>query len=646
MSSLYERAIKYAENARQALIDKHLNTNASPQQGRATWVGYDTNGRPLIKQNGVLLVARVEGNISLPPGAPVIVDKNGVISVRKSQKKEEAKKAEKKKKKKPRTFKKNRPLINLTIEEFTEEALGYELYGVTDVFGIWTPNVGEYFSTSLTCFRADWEYRANYCYDPPTQRELLYYNVTSLNRTIYYELAERRWGPTFVQEGDTSRQFWTGDPAVQSDILRSFNWYFSQRSDYINYWVHEEGNGPMPSTASPPSLPFNFEDKYTLMEDVVTGFYYDYRTISTFSSCNGRAIFHSRIIRVTRPATALTQGDSFLDSVYDPNNYDYDTALSNYGVWESDCVKRGVVVQGENRTHRFIDPVTKNVAREDTPYLSFGSPFYNISHYYGFYWSFELETETSLLRTEYLGPEGHSTHTSSMTMQQYDTRREIIADFFNKMSGGDTNWKLWQAWKESYPSFSDYLLIEDFLYDEQSWLNQWPQGLVYDEWKKTLTIVTDVADGGTNVYSAYVGDLPEGVSFAGIPGIYLPDNYNPSTTTNQDFIDSGWTAEGPMKDSGLGEIHAPFAIKEIQIFDIISYSITSNIVTITTATPHIYTDGSAISISDSPVTILNGPRIVLSGQSGSDTFTFQLTADDVETTETSGKVSPQAIFEL
>lgn len=632
MSSLYERAIKYAENARQALIDKHLNTNASPQQGRATWVGYDTNGRPLIKQNGVLLVARVEGNISLPPGASVMVDKNGVISVRKSQKKEEAKKAEKKKKKKPRVFKKKRPLINITA--FTEEALGYEIYGVTDIDGFTEPGSEVSFSQQWTGARADWKWAQNvdvFWWDD----EYLYYDITNFTGLNSYTLRQTTYRPFFLRELDTGRQTWAATAAEYPNIMSSFSWHFSQRSEYpiLNTFA----TPPVPQVATLPGLSFNFEDKFTLVENVVTGSYSDNQTISNYSSSNGKVIFHSRIIRLSRPGPRLTAGRTmFSTSVYDPDNYDF-TKRNSYTDNLLPSPNRTITASGaEDRTWRFIDPQTGNLKRENEPLFYTGTVI-NFMTYYGIYWSFDTESETTTLRIENLGTENEG-------VSSLDTRKTRVANFFNQMNPGDTYYKLWQAHKAGYPGYDDSLIIEEFLHDPDSYLNTWPQGLVHDEEKKVLTIVTDIADGGTNVYSAFIGDLT--VGFANIPFFYLPENYDPNVTTDQDFINAGWTAEGPVADSGTGPIDASFAFKEIQIFNIVSYSVTSNIVTITTATPHIYTSGAEIRISLSPDAFLNGDHTILNATPDTNTFTFELTFGDTETTETTGEVSPQAILEL
>lgn len=128
MSNIYERAIEYAENARKGLIDSYTTNAKYAQQGKATWVGYDTANRPIVKQDGVVKVVKVEGRISLPPGSTVMVDKNGVVSIRQPQKPPEKKKPAKAKKKDRRVPKKNRPLIITSEEqEILIEDIEYEL---------------------------------------------------------------------------------------------------------------------------------------------------------------------------------------------------------------------------------------------------------------------------------------------------------------------------------------------------------------------------------------------------------------------------------------------------------------------------------------------------------------------------------------
>jgi hypothetical protein len=116
MSNLYERAIEYAKNARETLIDRYSSSAGGAKGGKAIWLGYDSQGKGIVKQEGVTKTVNVEGRISLPPGATVMVDENGTISVRQPSKPDPKKKAIEPKKKKRRVLKKNRPLI-ITAEE-------------------------------------------------------------------------------------------------------------------------------------------------------------------------------------------------------------------------------------------------------------------------------------------------------------------------------------------------------------------------------------------------------------------------------------------------------------------------------------------------------------------------------------------------
>lgn len=128
MSSFYDRAIEYAENARRTLIDRAASSAAQAEQGKATWVGYDSNNRAIVRQDGVVKVVKVEGRISLPPGSTVMVDRNGVVSIRQPQKPPEKKKPARAKKKERRVPKKNRPLIFTSEEqEILIENIEYEL---------------------------------------------------------------------------------------------------------------------------------------------------------------------------------------------------------------------------------------------------------------------------------------------------------------------------------------------------------------------------------------------------------------------------------------------------------------------------------------------------------------------------------------
>lgn len=80
---------------------------------------------------------------------------------------------------------------------------------------------------------------------------------------------------------------------------------------------------------------------------------------------------------------------------------------------------------------------------------------------------------------------------------------------------------------------------------------------------------------------------------------------------------------------------------EEQVLSIATYLISSNAAVITTTTAHSYYTGLIISISDSPVTALNGTHTITDATPGTSVFVFTLTEDDVTVTATTGTITPQ-----
>ena len=78
-----------------------------------------------------------------------------------------------------------------------------------------------------------------------------------------------------------------------------------------------------------------------------------------------------------------------------------------------------------------------------------------------------------------------------------------------------------------------------------------------------------------------------------------------------------------------------------QILSIATYSISSNAAVITTTTVHSYYPGLIVTISGSPVTILNGTHAITAATPGTNVFIFTLTEADVSTTATTGTIAPQ-----
>jgi len=133
--SLFDKLDKYAEQARQILIDKYKGKQIQPNktskavEGVAYWQGYDSNGRGQVKQGGKIVTVNTIGNINIPVGTAVYVDSTGTIEIKKKKKVSQPPKFEPKKPK--RTY----PSVNREILTDEGEARINPVYILTQEYG-------------------------------------------------------------------------------------------------------------------------------------------------------------------------------------------------------------------------------------------------------------------------------------------------------------------------------------------------------------------------------------------------------------------------------------------------------------------------------------------------------------------------------
>ena len=89
--TLEDQVRRYAREARAILLSQ---ASQQPSSGIAEWIGYDANGRGLVKQNGKTRQVNVIGNISLKRGQLVLLDANDTIQIMDLPPREQPRRAE------------------------------------------------------------------------------------------------------------------------------------------------------------------------------------------------------------------------------------------------------------------------------------------------------------------------------------------------------------------------------------------------------------------------------------------------------------------------------------------------------------------------------------------------------------------------
>jgi hypothetical protein len=70
----------FSEEARRILLQKALEQKTQ-KSGKAFWQGYTTNGNGIVKKDGIYIVVKVIGNISIPKNTIVYVDEQNTIEI-------------------------------------------------------------------------------------------------------------------------------------------------------------------------------------------------------------------------------------------------------------------------------------------------------------------------------------------------------------------------------------------------------------------------------------------------------------------------------------------------------------------------------------------------------------------------------------
>lgn len=108
--SLVDQVREFARLARLAIIQQ-LQADGKAKPGKARWIGYDSNGNGLVKQDSEIRTVKIIGNISLTTGSNVYVDEENTIEIKQKRRAAERPKFERAALPKPKEQLVYRPLV-------------------------------------------------------------------------------------------------------------------------------------------------------------------------------------------------------------------------------------------------------------------------------------------------------------------------------------------------------------------------------------------------------------------------------------------------------------------------------------------------------------------------------------------------------
>lgn len=425
---------------------------------------------------------------------------------------------------------------------------GVEVYGVDGIDSFAVAGTVQEASIPFTGYAATWKWNESSEINLPVfglPYTLQYYNVVPVPLTNFYSTQHTRWRPAFNEELKNSRKFYLGDTYTINNDLTGLDWTFSHRSQLNNV------PGATSTASTPPQLPFLLEEKVLVDQNA---FPYPVRAESPWSEdgtvltrSDGKFIYHSRLIIYVAPTDDYLEGSGPGKLIYDPNDYETQAApyTTSTGTYLSET------------THRSVYAV-----RDETPRI-WGTKFLagadqQLSHFQALYWRFDITTKETTFFTSLLGAIQGEIR-GNIIPSRYSDALEIVGRWFDGMHPSDPSRRLWKAYSDNYTTLFNFV-YEDFLSNPSGFLLRWPPGLVYNEQTGLLTIVTGL--NGVDTPRIFSKDIGPNVNyFSTIPVIHLPDGYNEFLTTEQDFIDKGWKAEGLIPENTLAPLDQYFAFK-------------------------------------------------------------------------------------
>jgi hypothetical protein len=414
---------------------------------------------------------------------------------------------------------------------------GFEVYGVE--LSSATPVL----NSEVSFFEAFTWYILDFVVDnpPPYDNHTVVSSttITNLNSNDYRK-QDTYWKPEFALEKPRSRQFWLATPHQVKDHLLSFKWTFRQSSLNAGYNKVQEQRAVISDLALDlPSTTVVDETVY-VKSDLSQG------VKRTFTSCDGKYIYHSRLLRTIKPTSSIYDSPwTFNQSILDPDYYE--RFHLNIFRFSGSLRHRARHYEAQQWTQRLLPQKLSN--RYQGGIIN-GPATSNLYRIHGLYWKFNARTkepvsfESRLLASK---PSGFFTTTED---------HNAIDLFFGLM---DPLTPVRRLYKETVGQ-SLANTLDEFFFDSAGFLLRWPPGLVYDEDRGWLTLVT--TPYGLNiprVFTLRVKNMP--YSFSAIPVFYLPNKLEPLTKV-EDYEAMGWKLEGPIPQNGLSYMDQYFALMQ------------------------------------------------------------------------------------
>jgi hypothetical protein len=413
-----------------------------------------------------------------------------------------------------------------------------------EVFAVETPSGTPYSLDRVIYVQGIETYQLRLLIDNPapyTDPQTLEATTSSSTEVNRYALQTSSWRPEFLQKtSNNAIQYWLGPAHVVENHLLSFDWFFNQ-SSHVPY---PPGYVDATETvATIPPLPIDLLETTVVNDEVYVKTDNTQVSRRSFTSCDGTYIYHSRLLRTVQPTQRLLldrYGYNSFASIVEPGfyeSYDYDLVLTG---------DRTLHYNSQKWSRRFLR--TTLYGESFTGNSIPGSPYGETHSAYGLYWKFNARTKEPVSFESRL-------LTSDITTPNYQRRAESADLFFSTMEINDPIRRLY---KETGAQTLTGALDEFFFYSYGT-LKRWPPGLVYDEERGWLTLVTTPMDlDDPRIFSLKVGQIP--YSFSAIPFFYLPDKLEPLTTI-EDYEAMGWTLEDTIYEYDYGFPDHFFALK-------------------------------------------------------------------------------------
>lgn len=351
-----------------------------------------------------------------------------------------------------------------------KKAADFVLYEMNALQLIVEPNSTQIFSQEWTGYRSI----AYYGNSPPYA--LSYYTIYDSTRYNNYNIDTKSILPLFEQQQAAQKVSWAGEKHYQYNNVNSIDWTLRQRS--------REWTGVPSVEATPPTLPFKFEDK------IYNSQIYN----PVLISCDTVNIYVAARLLHFVPAGAILRVAGNTKSIYDSTAYELDNTLTplsfGYGLRRRDFQLQTTLVW----TH--------------------------------LYWTFNTKTKTVSFYKNGL----------------FDsTTGQSAASFLNGLTFENPQYKMWTAYKQEFSNLSDTTLAPQYLYSLPAPYKRWPRGLGYNPTTGLVTITTRTFQN--YYYRLFTYTVAPATNHTVVAAL-LPSNYdqdNMSATTDKDFTDAGWT---------------------------------------------------------------------------------------------------------